>query len=312
VIHRDLKPDNIFLCSSIVKVLDFGISRIGGDDERASLTRTGTMLGTPAYMPLEQLRGSREVDERTDVYALGVILFEALSGRLPFDAKTPADQAVLLATRAPEHLGDLCPELRGIRAEAVMKALARKTTDRYPSVDVMRLALAQTSVPRSRLLATASIVIACAVLLAIAAIFGQRSTPARVSGEPALKISSAPNARDDHSEPSAISPVDLTPKGASEIVRSPAPRPVSERRAQQPLLPSPQPRPARVNADAPNERNPLQTQSVTPPLSSPKSLSIEQFRFEDGETTSRQAPPSEPANLQPPPKSVPSLNPSEF
>ncbi len=141
VVHRDLKPDNIFLCRDVVKVLDFGVSRIGGGEAYTTLTRTGTMLGTPAYMPLEQLRGSRDVDERTDVYALGVILFEALSGRLPFEAQTAADQAVLLATRGPEKLAELVPVLRGPRADAVMKALSRDPEDRYPSVEAMAHAL---------------------------------------------------------------------------------------------------------------------------------------------------------------------------
>jgi serine/threonine-protein kinase len=141
VVHRDLKPDNVFVCAAGVKVLDFGVSRIGGDEDHTTLTRTGTMLGTPAYMPLEQLRGTRQIDERTDVYALGVILYEALSGRLPFDAHTAADQAVLLATRKPQPLGDLVPTLRGPRADVVMRALTADPAGRYESVESMAQAL---------------------------------------------------------------------------------------------------------------------------------------------------------------------------
>src|SRR5689334_20770436 len=104
VVHRDLKPDNIFLCSdgegpATTKVLDFGVAamRKGLDAGSASLTHTGAILGTPAYMALEQLKGE-EVDARADVYALGAMLYEMVTGALPFNARTVADFAVLQAT----------------------------------------------------------------------------------------------------------------------------------------------------------------------------------------------------------------------
>jgi serine/threonine-protein kinase len=93
VIHRDLKPDNIFLCEPRAgkvpeaKVLDFGISAVAASEMNdATLTRDGALLGTPAYMSPEQLHDSRQVDARTDVYAFGVILYEALTGTQPFGA----------------------------------------------------------------------------------------------------------------------------------------------------------------------------------------------------------------------------------
>jgi serine/threonine protein kinase len=150
VLHRDLKPDNVFLSVGVTKILDFGVSRIYGEEDHTTLTRTGTMLGTPAYMPLEQLRGNRTLDARTDVYALGVIFFEALSGgSLPFEAQTPADQAVLLATESPRALEVLRPELAGARAAAVMRALGREPQDRYSSAEAMRTALLQASLAAS-------------------------------------------------------------------------------------------------------------------------------------------------------------------
>src|SRR3954469_12711669 len=93
IVHRDLKPDNLFLVpddrdtsAEMVKVLDFGIAKLGQDASRTSSvrTRTGSVMGAPAYMSPEQCRGTREIDHRTDIYALGVILFEMVCGRAPF------------------------------------------------------------------------------------------------------------------------------------------------------------------------------------------------------------------------------------
>jgi serine/threonine protein kinase len=97
VIHRDLTPRNIFLTSrsgrdDLVKLLDFGISRMAAGDDR--VTATGVALGTTPYMPPEQLRGEQNQDHRVDVYALGVIIYELLTGRPPFKADTPADLIV--------------------------------------------------------------------------------------------------------------------------------------------------------------------------------------------------------------------------
>src|SRR4051812_18104230 len=93
IVHRDLKPDNLFLVpddrdasSEMVKVLDFGIAKLGqqGSNVSSVRTRTGSVMGTPAYMSPEQCRGTREIDHRTDIYALGVILYEMVCGRPPF------------------------------------------------------------------------------------------------------------------------------------------------------------------------------------------------------------------------------------
>src|SRR5690606_18537033 len=92
IVHRDLKPDNIFLTrrggrADFVKILDFGVSKFQSPDggEASALTRTGMMVGTPHYISPEQARGSRAHDHRVDIYAAGVILYECLTGRLPFD-----------------------------------------------------------------------------------------------------------------------------------------------------------------------------------------------------------------------------------
>ena len=102
IVHRDLKPENLFVIERdhrpFVKILDFGISKFdpqltGGE---MSMTREGTSLGTPLYMPPEQVRGDKRIDARADVYALGVILYECVTGRRPYEAETLAHLAVLI------------------------------------------------------------------------------------------------------------------------------------------------------------------------------------------------------------------------
>jgi serine/threonine protein kinase len=153
VVHRDLKPDNVFLAretSGTVcpKVLDFGISRLQPLDAsdtvvQASLTRTGAVIGTPAYMPLEQLRAEGDVDARTDVYALGVVLYEMLSQKRPYVARNAADFAAVMASARPTPLSKYCPELKGSRERAVMKALERNRADRHASVQAFVAALSE-------------------------------------------------------------------------------------------------------------------------------------------------------------------------
>lgn len=146
VIHRDLKPDNIFLCSddhgTVPKVLDFGVAamRASSEDGLDSLTRTGSLLGTPAYMALEQLTGG-EVDARADIYGLGVMLYEMLTGRLPFEARTAADLAVIQATRSPVFPGKLARVFGRERVQVVLRALARKPEERFADVDALASAL---------------------------------------------------------------------------------------------------------------------------------------------------------------------------
>src|SRR6478736_9200409 len=94
IIHRDLKPDNVYLLGSrggkkdFVKILDFGISKFNTLGGEFSMTRTGAVMGTPYYMSPEQAKGNRDVDHRADLYAVGVILYEAVAGEVPFNAET--------------------------------------------------------------------------------------------------------------------------------------------------------------------------------------------------------------------------------
>ena len=132
IIHRDLKPDNVFLCAGAapgshdVKVLDFGVVKIANDGPipNSSLTRTGSTVGTPFYMSLEQLRNSSNVDARSDIYALAVVLYECLSGSKPFQAETIGDLVYALCSGPPTHLSRLRPDLPAEVCEVIMRALS--------------------------------------------------------------------------------------------------------------------------------------------------------------------------------------------
>ncbi len=108
IVHRDLKPENLFLARTVggsqkIKVLDFGVSKaVGGSSgELSGLTRTRAMLGSPLYMAPEQMRSSRDVDVRVDVWALGVVLFQLITQRFPFEAETMPELCLKVVTEQP-------------------------------------------------------------------------------------------------------------------------------------------------------------------------------------------------------------------
>jgi serine/threonine protein kinase len=143
IIHRDIKPENVFLARQAygparkVKVLDFGLSKPIYDRGRVRLSRVGEPMGTLHYMSLEQLNGVPDVDARTDVYAFGVMLYEGLSGQVPYPAETIAELAVQFDRVEPRSLRTLCPEVPGPLEALVMRAIARDRDARIPSLDVM-------------------------------------------------------------------------------------------------------------------------------------------------------------------------------
>jgi serine/threonine protein kinase len=149
VVHRDLKPDNVFLVrkkagrSDFVKLIDFGISRFEPLDasDAARMTTTGTVLGTPHYLSPEQARGRREIDRRSDLFAVGVILYEMVTGEVPFKAESFNDllfKIVLEPAPAPEEVvHDLDPAFSRI----MVKALAKDPAERYQSAEELGLAL---------------------------------------------------------------------------------------------------------------------------------------------------------------------------
>jgi hypothetical protein len=129
VVHRDVKPANVLLSKSgEVKLVDFGVARLDTSD----LTKDGSSVGTPFYMSPEQILG-RTVDGRSDLYSLGVILYELLSGRRPFTATGIGDLAAQIAEEPPPRLGELRPDLEGTLAPVVHRLLEKRPDDRYPS-----------------------------------------------------------------------------------------------------------------------------------------------------------------------------------
>jgi serine/threonine protein kinase len=139
VIHRDLKPPNILVqCDGNPRLLDFGLARLTQGDlgQAGTVTRSGVIQGTPRYMSPEQIRGHpEEIDQRCDVYALGVLCFEVLTGVYPFETEAiPLDTAGLLGREAPRRAIRLRPELRGDLEAILGKALESDPNRRYPSV----------------------------------------------------------------------------------------------------------------------------------------------------------------------------------
>jgi eukaryotic-like serine/threonine-protein kinase len=150
IIHRDLKPDNVFLLrtrggkADFVKLLDFGISKFSAlsGDSGFSMTRTGAVMGTPYYMAPEQAKGSRELDHRVDIYATGVILYEALTGQVPFNADTFNELLFKIVLEEPRPLGQIDPSIDPGFAAIVTKGMARDPAHRFQSASEFQQAIA--------------------------------------------------------------------------------------------------------------------------------------------------------------------------
>jgi eukaryotic-like serine/threonine-protein kinase len=143
IVHRDIKPTNLFLTSHpdgslLLKVLDFGISKSSSGAE-LSLTQTWSVLGSPAYMSPEQMRSARHVDARTDVWSLGAVLYEAVEGRLPFQADSFSEVCVMVAVDPPAPMTATPRELVPI----ISRCLAKNPDDRYPNVAELARELAR-------------------------------------------------------------------------------------------------------------------------------------------------------------------------
>lgn len=150
IVHRDLKPDNIFLVpnptgGSTVKVLDFGIAKVmdaaGG---MGSKTRTGVMLGTPGYMSPEQIKNAKAVDPRSDLWSVGVIFYELLTGQPAFEAPTAFAQLTAVLTQDPRPIAAVAPQLASWH-NFFVRALAREPKDRFASADEMARTLQATA-----------------------------------------------------------------------------------------------------------------------------------------------------------------------
>ena len=138
IAHRDLKPENVFLVMEddgtvFPKLLDFGIAKLMGESGLGHKTRTGAPMGTPHYMSPEQCRG-RNVDQRTDIYSFGIVVFETLTGRLPFDGEDVVD-LLLKQTSAPApRLSEVCPDLPAALDNPVLHMLEKDPAKRPESL----------------------------------------------------------------------------------------------------------------------------------------------------------------------------------
>ncbi|MDI1479534.1 serine/threonine-protein kinase [Polyangium sp. y55x31] len=143
IVHRDIKPENIVLTEStsgeiVPKLIDFGLARVNTLDPGRKLTLSGVVMGTPEYMAPEQAKGDPGIDARADVWSVGAMLFELLSGRRPFDG--PTHQAVLIkiVTEAPPILSMLVDDIPAAFLEVVQGALVQQREGRYPSMQAFR------------------------------------------------------------------------------------------------------------------------------------------------------------------------------
>ncbi len=222
IVHRDMKPSNCFVIEKdgdpdFVKLLDFGISKLQQPDD-VKLTQTNSLLGTPLYMSPEQARSAKLADHRTDLYAVGVILYELLTGRPPFDSDTTFTELLIkIATEEPTPLVDLRPDVPPALAAVVRRAFARDPKQRYGSAFELSEALAPWCDERSRSVIEAT-----------------RRRAARVTGLPGTMLSAGTTQASEGSEASGapVAPAATAPSGSQwpgkTEVLAPAPLVVSQ------------------------------------------------------------------------------------
>jgi eukaryotic-like serine/threonine-protein kinase len=154
IVHRDIKPANVFLVNvgldrTVVKLIDFGIARVPQmlDHEEIPLTETGHVVGTPEYMSPEQVRGLRDFDARTDVYAAGVVLYEMLSGVRPFNDRSTATMLEAIAFEAIPPIATIAPHVPPSIAHAIDVALSKDRDRRHADANAFLRALRSLAIP---------------------------------------------------------------------------------------------------------------------------------------------------------------------
>jgi serine/threonine protein kinase len=159
IVHRDVKPENIFVTTDgnidSIRVLDFGISKsaLTGSvmNTDVSLLKTQVLMGSPLYMAPEQMRASAEVDARTDIWALGVTMYELLSGKLPFESESVTQVCSLVLESRPEPLSLIAPGVSAGLCNVVMKCLEKEPRNRYNNTGELAVALLPYAPSRARM-----------------------------------------------------------------------------------------------------------------------------------------------------------------
>lgn len=137
IIHRDIKPDNVLLSGRRAMVTDFGVARAITETAGPTDTQAGVRLGTPAYMAPEQIAADPRIDHRADIYSVGVLGYELLAGRPPFDGRERQDVLSAHLTATPEAVSTRRPDVPAVLAELVMKCLEKRAADRWQSTEAM-------------------------------------------------------------------------------------------------------------------------------------------------------------------------------
>ncbi len=151
IVHRDLKPENLYLCTrgtdkNFAKILDFGIAKLTGDGGTSShKTRTGLVIGTPTYMSPEQCEGKGLIDARSDIYSLGVVMYELLTGRVPFPGEGFGEILVAHLTKEPEAPSKLNPDITPELEAIVMHAIEKDRNRRFQTMEEFGAAIADTA-----------------------------------------------------------------------------------------------------------------------------------------------------------------------
>lgn len=141
VMHRDVKPENILLAGGRALIADFGLARAIGAADYTKLTATGVIVGTVYYMSPEQLREEPDLDQRTDIYSLGCMMYEMLSGQPPYTGRTLTEVATRILRAAIPSVRRLRPETPAAVDETIARALAKARADRFPAMSEMLAAL---------------------------------------------------------------------------------------------------------------------------------------------------------------------------